>query len=182
MDTLYLPYLDEDSKIRDAIDAMRQTDCRAMIVWHHSSDYLMYRNRAIRDAWCAGKVRCNQLDPGDGERVAPIFQVSIPAPAAPFGLQTPLYPLLEHELDQQQARYGILFPPHPIGSPPAAPRTGSLPIRMALIVTRHEGYAEEIANQVLVCFCTEDPEHQGDSPPLTDGDICSDCPGKYECV
>ena len=157
MHYVYLPYLTEDDTIESALEKMKQSDARAIVVERDVSECTLYMNRQVLQAWGDQRTYCRDLLEYEGERVVRPYYRAI------LDSQLPLEPEFE--------RTGADF---------ALPFSDTGPHRIALVITRHEGVAGRVRGAPIYCLCTGDG-HWDKSPPKREGQECDFGDGTYLC-
>jgi len=179
MHYLYLPYLTGADTIQLALERMKQTNSRAIVVESNYVDahWVLYTNRQVLEAWRNKATRCQDLQQYLGEGIASLTWVTTDA-LETDALENTLnvQQILEHQLDQSQSALGMLFPPSIEGANSIAPQ------RTTLVITRHEGKSDELRSRPKACICTGTNQHQADSPPKVEGAPCEyGDGGTYAC-
>jgi hypothetical protein len=171
MDSLIVPFLDDGEPIDEALRQMETTGSRAIFVqhledqpWGHSQQgYVLYMNRAVVDAWQKQEPTCASLRVFGGEPVSVLATLTAKDSA------NTIWQLIELQLDQVGTRLGLPFLPRPED-------------QAALVVTRHEGFRDEITSASAVCVCRGPARHAGSVPPAANGGPCDYCDNTYLCV
>jgi hypothetical protein len=160
MDILELPLVTTQHSLREAIEAMKGSNRRAVVLWITDQEQYLCTNREVAEAWGMGFRQCSEL-------VSKIRQESSMAPLVDlWGVQKET---LASRLDSLGSSFGVL---NPGGSATAA-----------AVVTRHEHLGDPFRNGAKVCMCTGPLNHQAEElPPVSNGGPCRDCTvGIYEC-
>lgn len=157
MHYLYLPYLTGDDSINFALEKMKQSDARAIVLERDASECTLYMNRQVLQAWSDERTYCNELLEYEGERVVRPQYEAILDSQLPLGW----------EFERTGADFALPFPD-----------TGSN--RIALVITSHEGVAGRVRGATIYCVCTG-AGHTDESPPKRDGETCDFGDGTYEC-
>jgi hypothetical protein len=182
MDTLQLPLLQFRDTIVLALERMREADTRAIVVAPLETsrgDYKLQMNTAILRGYKEKVETVGQLrDPGidlPDYTEHPLFRGGgLDRPGLEKGSQSiadgnpGLQRDIESLFNRRTGRYFV-----------AGTVKGR--IATATIVTRHEGYAENIRNAAKVCICDGPGRHDGDAPPHVNGDPCEWCSHHYIC-
>jgi hypothetical protein len=151
MDVLYLPYVEYDDSLRTAIQRMKASDCRWVVVRYQDSQYKMHDNQVILDARTKGIESCAGLQDSPGELLAFLADDLAQNQAGS------IWELVEGALDRKGASYGLPFGQFP----------GN---HLIAVVTRHEGDGALIRNTDQVCGCEQG--HPYSQPPPVDGTLC----------
>jgi hypothetical protein len=162
MDSLLLPYLGEYDTLRLALDRMKESDSRAIVVEHAGNQPRLYMNREVVNAFCEQRIFCVDLPRDLGQPVGTFGQE--------FDLSNrnllTIQDFIEEALDQQDVLYGIPFMP-------------SGPLKLVLVVTRQETYARQVDMAAKVCMCPDN--HTCESPPNPENGTCAYDGKAYEC-
>lgn len=170
MDTLELPQLAEDDSLETALERLRQTDTRAVVVEHAPEDLRLYFNDVVLDAWCEGKTTCGELTAYAGVPVMQTMQMMELAIAGDYEPEAEPAGEVDYEaeLDAAGMSYAI--------------RRDFSQAGMAFVITRHEGLAHDLRSRSRVCVCTGPARHRVQSPPKADGQPCTFClNATYQC-
>ena len=145
MHYLYIPYLTGDDTIEFALEKMKQSDTRAIVLERDVSECTLYMNRQVLQAWSDRRTYCKELLEYEGERVVrPYYHAILTSQLS-----------VESELDRTGVDFALAFPD-----------TG--PHRITLVITRHEVVAERERGATIECFCTGDG-YWDESPPKSEG-------------
>lgn len=162
MDVIELPLVYLDSKLRDAVAAMRRYERRAVVGIEGNSFWLFKVGQIFRGL-AAGQKSLAEL-----EKQWSVVPVQPPAPNYPrldvvFPHQTG--PEFEKFLDSAGASYALT----------SAGRA------VAVVVTRHETLAAEISGGPKDCYCSNEPAHEFPPPKVSTGDKCPICGKPVYC-
>lgn len=182
MDTLYLPCVREQDTIEAALERLKQTDRRAVIVVSATSagekSYRLFKNEDIVDAWTQKLNLCSDIPADKGQEVNLLTDLGspkqIPVMANIFMASSNMRDFLENAfqeyLDHHHEDFGILYPPDA--------GEGQTDV---LVVTRSETLRDQILLAHKVCACSGPNRHTIKEPPDKHGKDCDFCPGKYSC-
>lgn len=161
MDVLYLPYVESDDSLRTAIQRMKASDCRWVVVRYQDNQYKMHDNQAILDARTKRVESCAGLRDSPGEPLAFLADDLAQNQAGS------IWELVESMLDRKGASYGLPFGQFP----------GN---HLIAVVTRHEIYGDRIRNTTRTCGCEQG--HPYSEPPPVDGTNCQYDGTQIECL
>ncbi len=162
MDVIDLPLMYLDSRLRDAVAAMRRYERRAVVGTEGNSFWLFKVGQVFRGL-AAGRKNLSEL-----ERQWPVAPVMPPALNYPW-----LNVVFPHQAGSEFEKF--------LDSAGASYALTSASRAVAVVVTRHESLAAEVSGGPKDCYCSNEPPHEFPPPKVSTGQKCPICEKPVYC-
>jgi hypothetical protein len=161
MDVIELPFLFRHITLRDSVETMKEVELAGVVIRNGFLGYFLLRAAeiyaALADRPFSADLRLRDVQ--NGFRVHEISDNDVSKWNLNLVDPHQTYTDFEQLLDQENVNYGLLA---------ASSRPG-----FVSIVTRHEGYSEQMRSAPKACYCSNpDFMHPYPPPAKSSGDTC----------